>query len=100
VATFAERAAKFLAGWALLRSDAKPKSARLITVLRNDSARFLTVRTLAIYTDNGTTARLDSAQYDKAELTSIMSGLLNPHYRSAVVPPAHAGLLAALRSFS
>jgi hypothetical protein len=71
-------AATFLAGWALMRSQARPKSARLVTVLRNDGYRFLTVQALAIYTDDGTTARLDGARYDKAELTSIMSGLLNP----------------------
>jgi hypothetical protein len=71
-------AAAFLAGWALLRSQARPKSARLVTVLRNDGGRFLTVQTLAICTDDGTTARLDGTQCDKAELTSIMSSLLNP----------------------
>ncbi len=70
-------AATFLAGWALLRSEAKPKSARLVTALRNDGTRFLTVRTLAIYTDNGTTARLDGERHDKAGLTSIMSSLLS-----------------------
>jgi hypothetical protein len=46
--------------------------------LRNDGARFLTIRTLAIHTGDGTTAQLDGQQYDKAELTSIMSSLLNP----------------------
>jgi hypothetical protein len=71
-------AATFLAGWALLRSEAHPKSARLVTALRNDGARFLPVQALAIYTDNGLTARLDGTQYDKTELTSIMSGLLIP----------------------
>jgi hypothetical protein len=70
-------AATFLAGWALLRSEARPKSARLVTALNNEGARFLTVRTLAIYPTDGTTAQLDGAQYDKAELTSIMSSLLN-----------------------
>jgi hypothetical protein len=71
-------AAAFLAGWALLHSQARPKSARLVTVLRNDGDRFLTVQTLAIHTNDGTTAQLDGAHYNKAELTSIMSGLLNP----------------------
>jgi hypothetical protein len=75
-------AAAFLAGWALLRSEARPKSARLVTALRNDGARFLTVQTLAIYTNDGTTARLDGAQYNKAELTAIMSALLNPQQQT------------------
>ena len=70
-------AATFLAGWALLRPEARPKSARLVTALNNDGARFRTVRTLAIHTSDGTTAQLDGQQYDRAELTSIMSSLLS-----------------------
>lgn len=70
-------AADFLARWALLRSERHPRAPRLVTLLRLDQGQALTVQTLEIYTDDGTTARLDGTEYDKAELTSIMSSLLN-----------------------
>jgi hypothetical protein len=72
-----QSAADFLAGWALLRSKRHPRAPRLVTLLRFDQGNALTVRTLEIYTDDGTTARLDGTQYDKTEVTSIMSSLLN-----------------------
>lgn len=72
-----QSAADFLAGWALLRSKRHPRAPRLVTLLRFDQGKALTVRTLEISTDDGTTARLDGAQYDKAELASIMASLLN-----------------------
>jgi hypothetical protein len=71
-------AADFLAQWVLLRSQRHPRAPRLVTLLRFDQGKALTVRTLEIYGENGKTARLDGAQYDQAELTDIMSGLLNP----------------------
>jgi hypothetical protein len=71
-------AADFLAQWALLRSERHPRAPRLVTLLRFDQGKALTVRTLEINTEDGKTARLDGAQYSQAELTDIMSGLLNP----------------------
>jgi hypothetical protein len=75
------RAADFLAGWALLRSKTRPDSNRLITVLRDDQGKLLTVQTLAVHSDDGQTARLDggSETYNQAGLTTILSGLLSPH---------------------
>lgn len=73
-----QSAADFLARWALLRSKRHPRASRLVTQLRFDQGNALTVRTLEIYTNDGTIARLDGAQYDKAELTNIMSSLLTP----------------------
>jgi hypothetical protein len=73
-----QSAADFLARWALLRSQRHPRAPRLVTLLRFDQGEALTVRTLEIYSENGKTARLDGAQYNQAELTDIMSGLLNP----------------------
>jgi hypothetical protein len=71
------RAAEFLAGWALLRSETRPDSARLITVLRDDRDRLLTVQTLAVRSDDGKSARLDGGgpEYDQAGLAGVMSGL-------------------------
>ncbi len=76
-------AADFLARWALLRSQRHPCSPRLITLLRRDHDSLLTVRTIAVRTDDGKTARIGPAgtggdQYEQADLTSIMSGLLSP----------------------
>jgi hypothetical protein len=77
------RAASFLAGWALLRSQARPNSARLVTVLRHDQGQLLAVQTLAVRSNDGQTARLGGTgsahgpEYNQAGLTQIMSGLFS-----------------------
>jgi hypothetical protein len=76
-------AADFLARWALLRSQRHPDKPNLVTQLRHDEGRLLTVQTLAVRTEDGKTARLTDAggngeSYDQAGLTGVMSSLLNP----------------------
>lgn len=76
-------AADFLARWALLQSKRHPNAPRLVTLLRLDQDQLLTVRTMAVHSSDGKTARIGPAgaggeQYDQAALTSIMSGLLSP----------------------
>jgi hypothetical protein len=76
-------AADFLARWALLRSERHPDSPRLVTLLRHDQDKLLTVQTIAVQSNDGKVARIGPAgaggeQYDQAGLTSIMSGLLSP----------------------
>lgn len=76
-------AADFLARWALLRDERHPNAPQLVTLLRLDQDQLLTVRTIAVHSSDGKTARIGPAgaggeQYDQAALTSIMSGLLSP----------------------
>jgi hypothetical protein len=74
-------AADFLARWALLRSKRHPDAPRLVTLLRHDQGKLLTVQTLSMHSEDGKTARLGGVgaeQYDQAALTNVMSGLLDP----------------------
>jgi len=72
-------AADFLARWSLLPSQRHPDAPRLVTLLRHDRGRLLSVQTLSVHSADGKTARLLGAgEYDEAGLTGVMSGLFDP----------------------